>query len=325
MENAVHTPADFNAFWDATLGELDAVAPEAICELDVEWSTPDVTVEHVRLLSLGGVQIHGWLFTPQNTGVAGAVLHLPGYSGMTYDRAWMVIYRQLAGAGLVLLSLDPRGQGASKPVHPPAAAGKLLTGIDSPQNHIYRGILADCVQGVRFLAHHTGYQSVGVAGISQGGGLALMTAALAAKQVGAVTAMLPFLTNYRMQVALRPAAGPYREITAYIDAYPEQQEQVLSVLDYFDTMTHARRIQAPALLSLGLADATCPAESIRSLFAELSCVKSLICFPEMGHVNSPEFYHHVVQWHKRYLDAAERTLADLRLHPAASSAAAASN
>lgn len=312
MNVAVTIPPDFDQFWAATLREVLSTPIADTCEVDPAWSSSQVVVEHVTLASLGQARVHGWLFTPSKAR-HGALLYLPGYSTLTHTELLMRIYQQMAAFGFVLLGLDPRGQGASRAAHPPVPEGKLLTGITSPQEHIYRGILADCVQGARYLINRAGVSRVGVGGHSQGGGLALMTASLAPNLVGSVTAMIPFLTHYRLHAARRHAIGPYSEITAYLQTHPEEEEPLLHVLSYFDTMAHAGRITAPTLLSMGLADTTCPPESVLALHQAIPGMRALITFPETGHTNSPHFYHHIVQWHRRYLSSAAIALEDLQL------------
>lgn len=312
MKATVSTPADFDQFWADTLHDLLATPLEDTSEADPTWSSCQVMVEHVTLTSLGRVRIHAWLFTPRKSPY-GALLYLPGYSASTHTELLMRIYRQMAAFGFVLLGLDPRGQGASLAAHPPGPGGKLLTGIASPREHIYRGILADCVQGARYLAKRADVFRVGVGGHSQGGGLALMTASLAPELVGSITAMIPFLTHYRLHASKRHGIGPYSEITTYLQAHPEQEEPVLQVLSYFDALVHAKRITAPTLVGVGLADTTCPPGSVVALHQALPGTKALITFPEAGHTNSPHFYHHIVQWHRRHLSSSDITLDNLQL------------
>jgi cephalosporin-C deacetylase len=303
---------DFDRFWAHVTREVFAVPTGATVRIEPNWDSPHVRVEHVTLASSDNIRIHAWLFTPKRA-EHGTLLYLPGYSASSCTGTLMRIYQQIASFGFVLLALDPRGQGASRAVCPPHPVGKLLTGIASPTTHMYRGILADCVQGVRFLAERTGAPRIGVGGHSQGAGLALMTASLVPDLVGSVTAMIPFLTGYRYHVTRQHSKGPYSEITAYLQAHPEQSDHVLRVLDYFDTLSHANRITAPSLLSVALMDATCLPASIHSLKESLVCTNGLLTFPDAGHENLPHFYHHVVQWHRYYLSSDETALDELRL------------
>lgn len=303
MRDTLAIPHDFDAFWNEVVAGVEGEDPAPLKEPDASWTDSGLQVERVTLRGVGGVRFYGWLLRPMAAAVHGALLHLPGYSATMYDPLRMGINAQIARSGFLVFAIDPRGQGASRAGALLASEGKLLTGIHSPREHILRGIVADCVQATRYLCGAAGFDRIGVMGNSQGGGLALMTASLLPERVGAVTAMLPFLTHYRFQVECRPKTGPYQEIVRYLDLRPQERESVLHVLSYFDTLSHAARVRAPALLSAGLADTTCPAPSIVALHDRLPGLKSLITFPHMGHVNSPEFYPHVVAWMRHYLSA----------------------
>lgn len=116
---------------------------------------------------------------------------------------------------------------------------------------------------------------------SQGGTLALAAAALS-PDVSAVIANVPFLCD--VQRATRITDGtPYRELARYLATHRGATEQVFSTLSYFDGVSLARRITAPAWLSAGLMDATCPPSTVYGAFHELAGRKSIALWEYNGH------------------------------------------
>lgn len=298
-------PSDFDAYWRNTLAELDRV-PLDLAVQD-EKSSSDaasqgaVSVARLTFAGLGGKRPTGWLFRPESGPEVAALLFLPGYSTTCGSPQIQAVLAQVAAQGFAVLAVDPRGQGASRSERPPDPTGKLTTRPLEPRAYIYREIIADCVRAVDVLVERTGFKRVGVFGHSQGGGLALITAALAHEKVRAVGCMIPFLTHFARAFEHRASTGPYREIYDFALQHPAEAPLLRRALAYVDTLHHAPQVSAPTLVSAGLRDTTCPPETVYPLFERLACTKGLVVFPELGHTHSPDFYHHELAWFRRYL------------------------
>lgn len=65
--------------------------------------------------------------------------------------------------------------------------------------------------------------------------------------------------------------------------------QVVEVVGYVDTISHARRLTVPTLLAAGTADEVCPLDTIESLYQRLPATRSLSVFDGLGHRYSREF------------------------------------
>ena len=101
---------------------------------------------------------------------------------------------------------------------------------------------------------------VTVAGISQGGGLALAVAGLA-DGLAAVLPDVPFLCHYPRALAITDAF-PYGELVQYLAVHRGQEATVLRTMSYLDGVHFARRASAPALFSVALRDQTCPPSTV---------------------------------------------------------------
>ncbi|MBW8802499.1 MAG: acetylxylan esterase [Catenulisporales bacterium] len=264
----VGEPADFDAFWHASLATaggcppLLAVEPEPTdLELVETW---DVTFP-----GFGGDPVRAWYSRP--AGVAGplpAVVEYLGYGrgrGLPHERlTW-------AAAGYAHLLMDSRGQGdqygtGGDTPDPhgtvPGGLGPMTRGVLDPREYYYRRLITDAVRAVEAVRALPGVDParVAVLGNSQGGGLALAVAGLVPDLV-AVAASVPFLCHIQRAIDITDAA-PYGEIVSYLSVHREAEEAVRRTLSYVDAVTFARRAVAPAQFAVGLRDTTCPPSTV---------------------------------------------------------------
>ncbi len=228
-----------------------------------------------------------------------AVMCTPGYGGDTPHTSWWGLCYD---KGFCLLVTYPRGQGESAELWSvPEGLTKLTMGLDDPAEQYYRAGYADCLRGIDFLCSREEVDAgrIGVLGLSQGGGLTLATAALD-DRVRAAVAHEPFLCNYPVAVATA-TTGPYLELTAWFDKHPERRERALETLAWFDPVNLAQLIECPTFLSIGLADTTCPPETIRPVYDRIPAFKGLIEIPGAGHGWEYDYRHFDDLWLRRFL------------------------
>ncbi|NCD18582.1 MAG: acetylxylan esterase [Actinobacteria bacterium] len=317
----VREPADFEEFWTETIGEARAVGAAASSEV-VEGHLRDVEIRDVRFPGFAGDPVAAWLLVPRGLdGPAPAVVQYLGYGGgrgLPYDNClW-------ACAGFVQLVMDTRGQGSSwgsggatPDPHGtgPAVPGYMTRGIDDPRDYYYRRVSTDAVRAVDHVREldEVDPARVVVAGISQGGGIALAAAALAgmgdgpagvgrgtagagpspAGGVAAVLADVPFLCHFERAVGMTDA-DPYGEIVRYLAVHRGAVESVFSTLSYFDGVNMARRVTAPARVSAALLDQTCPPSTVFAAANALAGPVEMDVYPFNQHEGGQ-----VVQWEKQ--------------------------
>lgn len=294
---AIAEPADFDAFWAA---QLDAARTH---DLDVTVDAVDVglaTVEvhDVSFAGHGGDRIAAWLLRPMHrAGPLPTVVeyaHYGGGRGLAHERlTW-------SAAGYAHLVMDTRGQGSSSNVGAtadpqdggaPAAPGYLTRGIGDPHTAYYTRLFVDAaraVDAVRTLDEVDG-DRVAVAGISQGGGLALAAAHLA-ERPAAVLAQVPFLADMARAVEVTDER-PYVELIEYCRTHRDEVDTVFATLSYLDVANHAKRATAPALLAVGLADAVCPPSTVFAAHHHYAGPSELSVYPFDGHTGGGA--HHV--------------------------------
>ena len=92
---------------------------------------------------------------------------------------------------------------------------------------------------------------LGVAGISLGGGLSMLLAALD-ERVGAAAPDVPYYCDIESGQSL--PEWPYPEVREYLAQHQDQQEAVMQTLRYYDVANFADRLTCPVLISAGIDD-----------------------------------------------------------------------
>ncbi len=267
----VPEPADFDAFWHATLEQAEARGVLVdVRPVDTEdtglslFDTWDVT-----FAGFGGDPVRAWFTRPrQATGPLPAVVEYLGWGrgrGLPHERlTW-------AAAGYAHLLMDSRGQGdqygsGGDTPDPHSSAlggpGPVTRGILAPQDYYYRRLITDAVRAVAAVRALPGVDPARVSalGNSQGGGLALAVAGLV-PDLSALLISAPFLCHLQRAIEITDAA-PYGEIVNYLAVHREAEEVVRRTLSYVDGVSFARRASAPVHLGVGLRDTVCPPSTV---------------------------------------------------------------
>lgn len=287
--STVVDPIDFDEFWINTLAEA------AEHELGLKITPQEVLLKTVEVFDVtfagfDGHPIRAWLYLPK-----GAVGPLPGvvqYQGYGGGRGHAYEALLWSAAGYAHLMMDTRGQGSSHrrgatgdPVGPsgPSIPGMLTNGIDNPRNHYYRRLFTDAVRAVDALraVSQVDPTRIAVVGGSQGGAMALAVGALRS-DVAAVVAHVPFLCDIRRATRITDAM-PYKELGQYLATHRDAAAQAFNTMSYFDGVSFARRVTAPAFLSAALMDPICPPSTVFGAYHELAGPKDIALWEYNGH------------------------------------------
>jgi len=283
-------PADFDAFWAATLAAARATPPAAAFT-PINAGLRLIAVDDVTFRGYGGQPIRGWFLRPR--GAAGplpCVVEYIGYGGgRGHPHDWLLF----AAAGYAHFVMDTRGQGSAwrrgDTADPepdggnPQLPGFMTRGILSPATYYYRRVFTDGVRAVEAARRHPVVDGgrVAVNGGSQGGGIALAVAGL----VGDLSAALidvPFLCHFRRATTITDA-DPYGEIARFCKVHRDKVETVFNTLDTFDGVNFAARATAPALFSVGLMDDICPPSTVFAAYNHYAGPKEIRVWPFNRH------------------------------------------
>ncbi|WP_345751123.1 acetylxylan esterase [Microbacterium rhizophilus] len=269
----VAEPADFDAFWEATLAETRAAAWAPRVDR-VDTGLRLVETSDVAFAGFAGDEIRAWWHVPAGIAPRAVVVEFIGYSGgrgLAHDvGSWPL-------AGYAHLFVDTRGQGwhhtrpgATADPHgsAPSAPGKMTQGIEDPATYYYRRVFADALRAVETARELAGDVPLFITGASQGGGIAIAATALAVASGIDVAGSLPdvpFLCDFPRATTITDAM-PYREIGAYLATHRGREAQAYRTLSYFDGVNFARRATVPTLFSVALMDLICPPSTVFSAY-----------------------------------------------------------
>lgn len=279
-------PDDFDAFWEATLGEARSHP------LDARFTPHDSglsTVEtfDVTFAGWNGEPVRGWLLLPAHrTEPLPCVVEYIGYGG---GRGLVHTHLLYSAAGYAHFVMDTRGQGggdtgdAHAAPGGPHAAGFMTDGVLDPETYFYRRLMSDVVRAIEAARSHSAIDAarIVVSGGSQGGGLTLAAAGLVPDVLGAMPDV-PFLCHYRRATEITDK-DPYQEIVRFCKAQPHRTDQVFRTLSYFDGLNFAVRARASALFSVALMDEICPPSTVFAAYNHYAGPKEIKVWWYNGH------------------------------------------
>lgn len=287
-------PADFDAYWERALAELDATDPKP--ERVVNGTVSTAFSEHFDLwfTGVGGARIYAKYQRPKGVERGPAALFFHGYTVDSGD--WLDRLPYVA-QGFCTAAMDCRGQGGRSEdvggVKGTTLNGHIVRGLDDPdpQKLLFRSIFLDTVQLARVVA---GFEEVDDAcmaatGGSQGGALALACAALEPR-IQRVAAVFPFLCDYRRVWEMDLAEDAYQDLRQFFrrhDPLHEREQQLFERLGYIDCQHLAPRIQAQTFMATGLMDAICPPSTQFAAYNRIEAPKEMRIYPDYGHEGIP--------------------------------------
>jgi cephalosporin-C deacetylase len=282
-------PDGLDAWWAERIEQARALARPATVTPHQPRLYDPLEVFDVEFSGAGGDRVKAWYLRPRGTPDAPLVVKYIGYGG---GRGTPTEHVLLPSLGYALLVMDSRGQGGrwTSGATPDGATGTgpenslvMTRGITTPENYYYTRMFTDAALAVDAAVELAGgVPEVAVTGGSQGGALALATAALRCDVVRVCHADVPFLCDIQRAITLAPRL-PYTEIPEFLAENIELAESALNTLRYVDCALLARRITATTLVSVGLMDDICPPSTVFAAYNEITADKEIAVFPYSGH------------------------------------------
>ncbi|MEZ0298260.1 MAG: acetylxylan esterase [Candidatus Methylacidiphilales bacterium] len=309
-------PADFDAFWQRALAELDKTAPEPVCVLDrvlrgkeidsynmnsaalpenydpAGARTDAIEIYRVSFKSLGGVQVYGWYAKPVGEGPFPTLLVLPGAGNGARPAP-----AEHARHGYAALDIQVHGN----PVDAETYAALLPDNSADPTQRTHYGVYLNALQAARAvrLLPHADPARLAVLGGSQGGRLSVVVAALDSGMKAAIPAITHFAYrpwSWWVEQLNREAASGGTVGSSFSGQLPPKEAAANPSDLYFDVLNFAPRIQCPVLMNAGLTDPVSPAMGIFALYQRLTSPRQIIPLPNTAHDWAPAFDTAAWKW-----------------------------
>ncbi len=257
-----------------------------------------VAVDDLTFSGADGHPIRAWFLRPRrHDGGLACLVRFIGYGG---GRGLPIAHLQYAAAGHALLVMDTRGQGghwtcgatgdpagpAAGPEHP----GVMTRGLHDPREYYYRRLYVDAVRAVETARDHPEVDGgrVAVGGTSQGGALALASAALLPDAVRLCCADVPYMCDIARAIGLA-SEHPFLELVDYLHHHPWLVEQAHHTVAHVDCAILAPRIRARTIVGVGLMDTICPPSTVFAAYNAMEAEKEIVVMPYGGH-ESPDAF-----------------------------------
>jgi len=285
-------PDDFEKFWEQTLLQnkdipLNAKMTKIEALSDEKLDVYQVKFQNFRL----GSYIYGVLSVPRGGKKFPALIKVPGAG------VWPHFMIQDADALKGLIVLDIRIHGIPMVMNDHNEIyGELWNAalndywafnLDNKELYYYRRVYAGCVKAIDFIYSLPQFdqEHLGVSGGSQGGALAIVTAALD-ERVDYLVSYYPALCD--LTGYLNGRAGGWPHLFDKNNSPFHAKEDKIETSKYYDVVNFARILKVPGYYCWGYNDQSCPPTSIQSMYNVIKAPKELGIMKDAGHYIYPE-------------------------------------
>ncbi|AXY72816.1 acetylxylan esterase [Paraflavitalea soli] len=297
LKPVAEEPKDFDQFWNQAIAANAKRPLDAKLTLMPERCTETVNVYHVSIAHYSyRTRLYGMLCIPKKEGKYPAILKVPSAGARPYygDTA-------LAAKGFITFEIGIHGIPVNMDM---SVYYDLITGaisnywmynLDDRDQYYYKRVYLGCVRAIDFIYSLPGFDGnkLGVCGVSQGGALSIITAALdhRVKYLFSFFPALCDLTGY-----LHGRAGGWPHLFAPENLSFNNKKDKIATSAYYDVVNFAKRLKVPGFYSWGFNDETCPPTSMYAAYNAITAPKQLLSVPETGHWNYPEQATKAIDW-----------------------------
>lgn len=283
IENTTAIPSDFNSFWVGLKNQLASIpiAPQVTFRADK--SSNKQSTYKILLDNIDGKKVHGWVSIPNCPGPFPAILDLPPFGRQTIGPS-----TDMANRGAITVAISVHDYDVEQMV-PDHIAYKPQDSFKDRHTNYFKGSILGCLRAIDFIFSLEQFdgEHLGVMGVSQGGGLSIITAGLD-NRVKYMVQGLAALSQHHAYVQDQASGFPYWLKTGLELDLP--QNQLLTETAYYDVAIFASQFQGPSLNAVGYNDDICPPATVYAAYNNLIGPKQMLHGITTAHNNHPDFW-----------------------------------
>ncbi|MCR5152987.1 MAG: acetylxylan esterase [Prevotella sp.] len=301
---------DFLTFWQQTKEQLATVEPQYTLTEIPSKSSSQRKVYLLEMRSLADAQgegiVRAYYAEPTASGTFPALIHYNGYDGGNND-PWCMGGNDNPGYCEIIVST--RGQLINnRPPYSNTYGDWFVYGFSSKDTYYYRGAYMDCVRAIDFLCSRekVQQQNIFAEGASQGGAFTLAAAALGDNRLNAIAPAVPFMGDFPDYFKVASWPGNAAQAERQRQGMPE--EEMFTMLSYFDTKNLATLITCPTYMNYSLQDNVCPPHINWAAYNNLaSTEKKYLTNPALGHQTASNWNSEFMTFFKAHLKSNNTT------------------
>lgn len=296
IQPTVTMPEDFEDFWRRAIAEARRTPLEPVMTRMPERSTPEVDVFHVSFQNQRvGSRLYGILSMPTKPGRYPAMLVVPGAGVRPYFPSIATARR-----GVIHLTIGIHGIPVDRDsllyneLRATALQNYMRAGIEDRELYYYKRVFVGVVRAGDFLFGLPQFdgENYVVQGGSQGGGLAIIAAALDPR-VKAIASSYPAMSDHSGYLHGRAGGWPH----VFADtAGMKAKEEKIETLRYYDVVNFARLLRVPGIYAWGFNDRVVPPTSVFAAYNVITAPKEAVIVPETEHFRVPAQIERMDAW-----------------------------
>lgn len=291
-------PADFDAFWDGVKAELAAVPMDPV--LTPHSSTALSETFRINLGNINNRRVYGYISIPK--GIQGpfpAILSMPAFGDIANIVNPEPVIAEWGGAILMTISIH---NAEPDEIDPNAYLPNDITDRDGVY---FKNAIAAGIRSIDYLYSRPDFngEDLGVIGLSQGGGLALMTAGVD-DRVKTLVQTVSALCGHAGHRYNKASGLPfYIQFSRAIDGFIDHENATIDATAYYDGIYFAKRFKGPSLTFISYADTISPATTVFTAYNQLQGNNILMHSKDLGHDNPEEFWTMRFEFWRRHFPA----------------------
>ena len=298
LQPYVEEPADFDEFWNGVKAELAAVPMDPI--LTPYTSTNLSETFRINLGNINNRRVYGYISVPKGIdGPFPAILTMPAFGDIANIVNPDPVISEWGGA----LSLTISIHNAEPDENDPNAY--FPNNIAHRDSIYFKNAIAGAIRSIDYLYSRPDFngEDLGVVGLSQGGGLALMTAGVD-DRVKTLVQTVSALCGHAGHRFNKAAGLPfYIQFSRAIDGFIDHEDATIEATSYYDGIYFARRFKGPSMTFISYADTISPATTVFTAYNQLQGNNILMHSKDLGHDNPEEFWTMRFEFWRRHFPA----------------------